>query len=154
MEIIACNAALSGSFPGNDGAVQLCFCVNNLKPLLLKCVSSALFFLLSPFPSPQGKAIGVGIGCILGMFPLLFFKDDDEKKKKEGQTVAKDDTQPPPAPTESSKNWNCQPCRRQILFGIRSNTLNWGRLAGVWWIGVYGSAWGPVNLWKVFWRGF
>uniref|UniRef100_A0A672FNU8 Transmembrane protein 65 n=1 Tax=Salarias fasciatus TaxID=181472 RepID=A0A672FNU8_SALFA len=34
--------------------------------------------------SHSGKAIGVGIGCILGMFPLLFFKDDDEKK--EGQT--------------------------------------------------------------------
>ncbi|KAF6715455.1 Transmembrane protein 65, partial [Oryzias melastigma] len=48
-----------------------------------------------------GKAIGVGIGCILGMFPLLFFKDDD---KKEGQTEAKDQTVTPPAPTESSKN--------------------------------------------------
>uniref|UniRef100_M4A5H8 Transmembrane protein 65 n=1 Tax=Xiphophorus maculatus TaxID=8083 RepID=M4A5H8_XIPMA len=47
-----------------------------------------------------GKAIGVGIGCILGMFPLLFFSDDDEKK--EGQTETKDDI--PPAPTGSSKN--------------------------------------------------
>lgn len=46
----------------------------------------------------QGKAIGVGIGCILGMFPLLFFKDDEEKKD------AKEKAQPPPAPTESSKN--------------------------------------------------
>ncbi|XP_040901252.1 transmembrane protein 65-like [Toxotes jaculatrix] len=52
--------------------------------------------------SHAGKAIGVGIGCILGMFPLLFFKDDDEKK--EGQTEAKEMTQSPPAPTESSKN--------------------------------------------------
>lgn len=52
--------------------------------------------------SHSGKALGVGIGCILGMFPLLFFKDDDEKK--EGQTEAKEKTQPPPAPTESSKN--------------------------------------------------
>ncbi|XP_026227388.1 transmembrane protein 65-like [Anabas testudineus] len=50
----------------------------------------------------MGKAIGVGIGCILGMFPLLFFKDDDEKK--EGQKEAKEKTQPPPAATESSKN--------------------------------------------------
>ncbi|KAM6909837.1 transmembrane protein 65-like [Xenentodon cancila] len=49
-----------------------------------------------------GKAIGVGIGCILGMFPLLFFKDDDEKK--EAQTETQDDTQSPPAPTESSKH--------------------------------------------------
>lgn len=40
----------------------------------------------------QGKAIGVAIGCILGMFPLLFFKDDEEKKKegKEGQPASKD----------------------------------------------------------------
>ncbi|XP_034554498.1 transmembrane protein 65-like [Notolabrus celidotus] len=52
----------------------------------------------------SGKAIGVGIGCILGMFPLLFFKDDDEKKKKEGKKDGKEQTQPPPAPTESSKN--------------------------------------------------
>ncbi|XP_070691868.1 transmembrane protein 65-like [Pempheris klunzingeri] len=51
--------------------------------------------------SHSGKAIGVGIGCILGMFPLLFFKDDE---KKEGQTEANEKTQPPPAPTESSKN--------------------------------------------------
>lgn len=50
--------------------------------------------------SHTGKAIGVGIGCILGMFPLLFFKDDDEKK--EGQKEEK--TQPPPAPADSSKN--------------------------------------------------
>uniref|UniRef100_A0A3P8PT23 Transmembrane protein 65 n=1 Tax=Astatotilapia calliptera TaxID=8154 RepID=A0A3P8PT23_ASTCA len=52
--------------------------------------------------SHTGKAIGVGIGCILGMFPLLFFKDEDEKK--EGQTEVKEQTQSPPAPTESSKN--------------------------------------------------
>ncbi|KGL76399.1 Transmembrane protein 65, partial [Tinamus guttatus] len=26
-----------------------------------------------------GKAIGVTIGCILGMFPLLFFADEEEK---------------------------------------------------------------------------
>lgn len=58
--------------------------------------------ILLSFMSFQGKAIGVGIGCILGMFPLLFFKDDDEKK--EGQTEAKEKTQSPAAPTESSKN--------------------------------------------------
>ncbi|XP_071368898.1 transmembrane protein 65-like [Centroberyx affinis] len=33
--------------------------------------------------SHMGKAIGVAIGCILGMFPLLFLSDDDEEKKKE-----------------------------------------------------------------------
>lgn len=52
--------------------------------------------------SHSGKAIGVGIGCILGMFPLMFFKDDDEKK--EGQTEAEEKTQPPPASKESGKN--------------------------------------------------
>ncbi|KAI7806196.1 putative transmembrane protein 65-like [Triplophysa rosa] len=42
--------------------------------------------------SHTGKAIGVFIGCVLGMFPLLFFKDDDEKKKegKKVQTASKD----------------------------------------------------------------
>ncbi|XP_061616282.1 transmembrane protein 65 [Phyllopteryx taeniolatus] len=32
--------------------------------------------------SHTGKAIGVFIGCILGMFPLLFISDDDDKKAK------------------------------------------------------------------------
>lgn len=32
--------------------------------------------------SHMGKAIGVSIGCILGMFPLLFLSDDDEKEKE------------------------------------------------------------------------
>lgn len=42
--------------------------------------------------SHMGKAIGVAIGCIFGMFPLLFFKDDEEKKKegKEKQAASKD----------------------------------------------------------------
>ncbi|XP_053322424.1 transmembrane protein 65 isoform X2 [Spea bombifrons] len=30
----------------------------------------------------MGKAIGVAIGCILGMFPLLFFPSDEEEKAK------------------------------------------------------------------------
>ncbi|CAL8293023.1 unnamed protein product [Merluccius merluccius] len=33
--------------------------------------------------SHLGKAIGITIGCILGMFPLFFLGDDDEKKAKE-----------------------------------------------------------------------
>ncbi|KAM7373683.1 hypothetical protein PAMP_008517 [Pampus punctatissimus] len=32
--------------------------------------------------SHMGKAIGVSIGCILGMFPLLFLSDDDDKEKE------------------------------------------------------------------------
>ncbi|KAM9308651.1 transmembrane protein 65 [Gastrophryne carolinensis] len=32
-----------------------------------------------------GKAIGVAIGCILGMFPLFFFKDDEEKTEKKNE---------------------------------------------------------------------
>lgn len=37
-----------------------------------------------------GKAIGVAIGCILGMFPLLFLSDDDsdDKKKKNNDKQA------------------------------------------------------------------
>lgn len=67
-----------------------------------KMYFTSIIFLPS-FCCVQGKAIGVGIGCILGMFPLLFFKDDDEKK--EGQKEGKEKTQPPPpAATESSKN--------------------------------------------------
>ncbi|XP_072317056.1 transmembrane protein 65-like [Eucyclogobius newberryi] len=48
--------------------------------------------------SHSGKALGVGIGCILGMFPLLFFKDDDKDEKKDGKKKQ------PAAATESSKN--------------------------------------------------
>ncbi|XP_077937114.1 transmembrane protein 65 isoform X2 [Gasterosteus aculeatus] len=33
--------------------------------------------------SHMGKAIGVSIGCILGMFPLFFLDDEKEKKEKE-----------------------------------------------------------------------
>lgn len=36
--------------------------------------------------SHLGKAIGVTIGCILGMFPLLFLNEEDEKAAKETQT--------------------------------------------------------------------
>ncbi|XP_067467944.1 transmembrane protein 65 [Thunnus thynnus] len=32
--------------------------------------------------SHMGKAIGVSIGCILGMFPLFFLSDDDDKEKE------------------------------------------------------------------------
>ncbi|XP_072459240.1 transmembrane protein 65 isoform X1 [Notamacropus eugenii] len=31
----------------------------------------------------SGKAVGVTIGCILGMFPLLFFRGEEEEKKLE-----------------------------------------------------------------------
>ncbi|XP_017334569.1 transmembrane protein 65 [Ictalurus punctatus] len=48
--------------------------------------------------SQMGKAIGVGIGCILGMFPLFFYKDD-EKKKEDG---AQDPPPPPPPPPDSA----------------------------------------------------
>ena len=104
---------------------------------------------LPPFSSAQGKAIGVGIGCILGMFPLFFCKDDDEKKKKEGQTEAKESTQPPPAPTESSKNWETNTIWNQpehLQLGLLSTRY---RL-----ISGYFTLRGPVQPWKVFWRGF
>ncbi|MCI4374354.1 hypothetical protein PGIGA_G00005250 [Pangasianodon gigas] len=46
--------------------------------------------------SHMGKAIGVGIGCILGMFPLLFYKDDEEKTED-----GVEDPSPPPADSAS-----------------------------------------------------
>ncbi|KAM9824006.1 transmembrane protein 65 [Neosynchiropus ocellatus] len=41
------------------------------------------------FTCHLGKAIGVTVGCILGMFPLLFLSDEDEKDK-EATTRAED----------------------------------------------------------------
>ncbi|KAL6100241.1 tmem65 [Pungitius sinensis] len=38
--------------------------------------------------SHMGKAIGVSIGCILGMFPLFFLDDEKEKEKKEKEKEA------------------------------------------------------------------
>ncbi|XP_051879002.1 transmembrane protein 65 isoform X2 [Pristis pectinata] len=35
--------------------------------------------------SQLGKVIGVTIGCILGMFPLLFFKTEEEEKQQEAK---------------------------------------------------------------------
>lgn len=35
--------------------------------------------------SHLGKAIGITIGCILGMFPLLFLGDEEDEKKKDGE---------------------------------------------------------------------
>ncbi|XP_038666070.1 transmembrane protein 65 isoform X2 [Scyliorhinus canicula] len=35
--------------------------------------------------SQLGKVIGVTIGCILGMFPLLFFKSEEEEKPEESK---------------------------------------------------------------------
>lgn len=48
---------------------------------------------------PQGKAIGVGIGCILGMFPLLFYKDDEEKTED-----GAGDPSPAPPPDSASRS--------------------------------------------------
>ncbi|KAM6903860.1 transmembrane protein 65 [Lycodopsis pacificus] len=39
--------------------------------------------------SHMGKAIGVTIGCILGMFPLFFLDDEKEKKEKEKEREAR-----------------------------------------------------------------
>ncbi|KAK2887792.1 hypothetical protein QQF64_012905 [Cirrhinus molitorella] len=39
--------------------------------------------------SHMGKAIGVAIGCILGMFPLLFLSDDKDDEKEEEKKAKK-----------------------------------------------------------------
>ncbi|XP_059205860.1 transmembrane protein 65 [Centropristis striata] len=36
----------------------------------------------------MGKGIGITIGCILGMFPLLFLSDDDDKEEKKAQACS------------------------------------------------------------------
>lgn len=74
-----------------------------------------------PHPPPsnpslplQGKALGVGIGCILGMFPLLFFKDDDDKKEGQSSGEATEKTaSTAAAPAPASENWSPSfSCRR------------------------------------------
>ncbi|KAM6968137.1 transmembrane protein 65-like [Aplochiton taeniatus] len=52
--------------------------------------------------SHSGKALGVGIGCILGMFPLLFFKD--EKKEEEEKEKKKEKGVPETVPAASLSN--------------------------------------------------
>lgn len=56
--------------------------------------------------SHMGKAIGVTIGCILGMFPLLFLSDEDEEEKKKkkktaAHTATSDSTAAHTAPSDS-----------------------------------------------------
>ncbi|XP_027892568.1 transmembrane protein 65 [Xiphophorus couchianus] len=41
--------------------------------------------------SHMGKAIGITIGCILGMFPLLFLSDDEEKEKNGAEAQPRSD---------------------------------------------------------------
>lgn len=91
----------------------------------------------------QGKAIGVAIGCILGMFPLFFLNDDDEKKK--AQKEAKEKTQPQPtlAPTESGKNWNSSETN-SIWSPLEYFKL--GLIVLGWWTGVSGNVIQPVTI--------
>ena len=34
----------------------------------------------------QGRSIGIALGCLIGMFPLLFFKEEEEKKESTDDT--------------------------------------------------------------------
>lgn len=36
----------------------------------------------------QGKAIGVALGCLLGMFPLLFFSEEKKDGEETPQAAA------------------------------------------------------------------
>ena len=44
------------------------------------------------FHFPQGRVLGITVGCLLGMLPLIFFKSenkkDKEKKTNENQEAA------------------------------------------------------------------
>ncbi|XP_075938502.1 transmembrane protein 65-like [Anarhichas minor] len=52
--------------------------------------------------SHMGKAIGVTIGCILGMFPLFFLDDEKEKEKKEKKEKEREAQLCSDAPSQSS----------------------------------------------------
>ena len=47
----------------------------------------------SRIASNAGRALGVAFGCVLGMFPLLFYKDDDDKDDDEAATNTKEEHQ-------------------------------------------------------------
>lgn len=40
------------------------------------------------FVSFQGRILGITIGCLIGMTPLLFMDTDKDKKKKEEEAAA------------------------------------------------------------------
>ncbi|XP_046575255.1 transmembrane protein 65-like [Haliotis rubra] len=37
------------------------------------------------FMSSFGKIFGISLGCLIGMFPLLFFKDDEKKTEEKSE---------------------------------------------------------------------
>jgi hypothetical protein len=41
------------------------------------------------FASSGGAAFGVTIGCLLGMFPLLFFEDEHDEKDEDKKKASK-----------------------------------------------------------------
>lgn len=38
---------------------------------------------MSIYLSQQGRVLGITVGCILGMIPLLFFKNKDTKEEED-----------------------------------------------------------------------
>lgn len=59
-------------------------------------MSLALFFPLYQHTSYlfQGKMIGVTIGCLLGMFPLLFFNNNEKEDLSTPEASVQEDTNP------------------------------------------------------------
>jgi hypothetical protein len=62
---------------------------SNFVSLNLDSLNSHLFpellISLFSFIYQQGRVMGITVGCILGMIPLLFFKDKDEAKTKKDE---------------------------------------------------------------------
>ncbi|KAF0024152.1 hypothetical protein F2P81_022954 [Scophthalmus maximus] len=66
-------AAALGNLVSDLAGLGTCI---SLRFATVKTPGERVFF----FTSAQGKAIGVTIGCILGMFPLFFLDDEKEAK--------------------------------------------------------------------------
>lgn len=64
---------------------------------LINSSSSILFFFFVSITSQQGRVLGIVVGCLLGMIPLIFMKNKDEEEGKEAtgkDDEKKDDSKP------------------------------------------------------------
>ena len=46
-----------------------------------------VFYSYFRIASNAGRAVGVAVGCVIGMFPLLFYKAEVEESKQEEEIL-------------------------------------------------------------------
>ena len=46
-----------------------------------------VFYFYFRIASNAGRAVGVAVGCVIGMFPLLFYKAEVEESKQEEEIL-------------------------------------------------------------------